>query len=277
MAAYNIRELQLHILDILLTIDKVCRQHDIRYYMVAGTMLGAVRHQGFIPWDDDIDIAMPREDYDRFMKHSQEWLPQPFEALNAEHDPTFPSDFAKVVNADTTLIERAHHSYLGGIYVDVFPLDGITSNRWSQRIHFWQYTALKKIVYLLCRNPYKHGRGPSSWIPLLAQHFFSLPHIIQLLLSLQKTYNYQPHDFIVDHDFGMRGVMDAAVYGIPTEIEFEGHKLMGVAQPDKYLSAIYGDYMTIPADADKKQHNFFYLDYQLPYRQYIDQRSFVKH
>ena len=68
MAAYDIRPLQLHILDILLAIDKVCREHDLRYYLAAGTLLGAVRHQGFIPWDDDVDIIMPRPDYERFCK-----------------------------------------------------------------------------------------------------------------------------------------------------------------------------------------------------------------
>ena len=274
MASYDIRTLQLHILDILLAIDKVCRTHQLRYYLVAGTMLGAVRHKGFIPWDDDIDIAMPRSDYDTFMAHSKEWLPSPYEALCAEQQPTFPSDFAKVVDSSTTLIEREHHSYLGGIYVDVFPLDNITSHQLLQRIHFFRYAILKKLIYMLCRNPYKHGHGPSSWLPLLCRQCFSLPIVVRRLLRLQQIYNNQPCSFVVDHDFGQRGVMPFSIYGIPQDIEFEGHQLMGVEQPHQYLTAIYGDYMTIPSGSQQKQHNFFYLDYNLPYRQYHDMRQF---
>lgn len=80
MATYDIRPLQLRILKNLLAIDKVCKEHNLRYYIMAGTMLGAVRHKGFIPWDDDLDIGMPRADYDLLMTNAKEWLPEPYEA-----------------------------------------------------------------------------------------------------------------------------------------------------------------------------------------------------
>ena len=70
MATYDIRPLQLRILDILMAVDKVCKEHNLRYYIIAGTLLGAVRHKGFIPWDDDLDIGMPRADYDLLMAHA---------------------------------------------------------------------------------------------------------------------------------------------------------------------------------------------------------------
>lgn len=76
MATYDIRPLQLRILKNLLAIDKVCKEHNLRYYIMAGTMLGAVRHKGFIPWDDDLDIGMPRADYDLLMTNAKEWLPE---------------------------------------------------------------------------------------------------------------------------------------------------------------------------------------------------------
>ena len=129
MADYDIRPLQLRILKILLAVDKVCKEHGLRYYIMAGTMLGAVRHKGFIPWDDDLDIGMPRADYDLLMSHSKEWLPKPYEAVCAENDPNYPLPFAKIQDADTTLIERMHLKYLGGIYLDVFPLDGVPQSK----------------------------------------------------------------------------------------------------------------------------------------------------
>ena len=76
MANYDIRPLQLRILKNLLAVDKVCKEHNLRYYIMAGTMLGAVRHKGFIPWDDDLDIGMPRADYDLLMANAKEWLPK---------------------------------------------------------------------------------------------------------------------------------------------------------------------------------------------------------
>ena len=79
LTAGQTREMQKYLLDILLAIDKVCREHNLRYYLVAGTMLGAVRHKGFIPWDDDADIALPRKDYDVLVEHAHEWLPKRYE------------------------------------------------------------------------------------------------------------------------------------------------------------------------------------------------------
>lgn len=78
---YDIRALQLKVLDILLAVDKVCREHHLRYYIMAGTLIGAVRHKGFIPWDDDLDIGMPRKDYEIFMEKSKDLLPDYLEAI----------------------------------------------------------------------------------------------------------------------------------------------------------------------------------------------------
>ena len=93
---YDIRTLQLRILGNLLAVDTVCREHSLRYYIYDGTMLGAVRHKGFIPWDDDLDIAMPREDYETFIAHANEWLEEPYEFVSFETDATYPLPFGKV-------------------------------------------------------------------------------------------------------------------------------------------------------------------------------------
>ena len=121
MANYNIRELQLRILGILLEFDKVCKEHGLRYCICGGTMIGAVRHKGFIPWDDDLDVSMPRPDYEKLIAHCHEWLPKQFEFVCAENDPNYPLPFGKIQDASTTLIERKHLYYLGGCYIDIFP------------------------------------------------------------------------------------------------------------------------------------------------------------
>lgn len=236
MADYDIRPLQLRILKILLAVDKVCKEHGLRYYIMAGTMLGAVRHKGFIPWDDDLDIGMPRADYDLLMSHSKEWLPKPYEAVCAENDPNYPLPFAKIQDADTTLIERMHLKYLGGIYLDVFPLDGVPQSNLKQRIHFARYEFYKRVLYFIYRDPYKHGKGPGSWLPLLCRRLFT--------------------------------TMPKAELGTPTPVSFEDETVWGVQDYDTYLTRKYGDYMVIPKQSGQRQHNFHYLDLDKPYREY---------
>jgi len=277
MASYDIRPLQLQILKILQVVDQVCREHQLRYYLWAGTMLGAVRHKGFIPWDDDMDICMPRPDYDRFMAHAHEWLPQPYEAICAETNARYPGAFGKVLNANTTLIEREHYDYLGGIYIDVFPIDGVPGNHLLRRFAVARYHWLDKLIYFLNRDPYKHGHGPSSWPVLLLQHLFSRQWAQRKIRQVRLRYSYDQSEQVLDYDDGMNGIIDKQVLGTPTPFMFEGLQFMGVEQWDCYLSAKYGDYMTIPPHDHQRQHNFFYLDYNLPYREYHDKRQFIHH
>jgi len=275
MASYDIETLHQHILQIMLTIDRVCQEHDIRYYCWAGTMLGAVRHKGFIPWDDDMDICMPRPDYDRFLTHAHEWLPQPLEALSIETSATYPGSFAKIVDSSTTLIERAHSDYVAGIYIDVFPIDGAPKAKWARQIAVTRYKLLDKLLYFLHRDPYKHGHGPSSWPVLAIQKLFSHEWARRQLRAANLAYDYDKSDYVLDYDDGVDGVLPKRVLGTPQPVEFEGHRVMGVEHADEYLRQKYGDYMVVPPHDHQRQHNFFYLDYNLPYRQYHDQRAFV--
>lgn len=268
MATYDIRPLQLKILETLLAVDEVCRKNDIRYYIIAGTLLGAVRHKGFIPWDDDLDIAMPRSDYDRFIAHCKEWLPEQYEMICTENDPDYPLPFAKIQNANTTLIERMHMKYLGGIYIDVFPLDGVPANNLARRWHFIKYQFYKKVLYFIYRDPYRHGHGPSSWIPLLCRKLFTLKGVQQKMRAMMTSNDFDKSEFIVDHDDGLKGVMKKGILGTPTPIQFEEKSVMGAEHPHEYLQQKYGEYMIIPPGPKQRQHNFHYLDLEMPYREY---------
>ena len=172
--ADGLQTLQQHMLQILTEVDRVCRAHDIRCYLCDGTMLGAVRHGGFIPWDDDADVCMPRPDYERFMQHAHEWLPKPLVARCYETDPTYPGAFGKIIDSSTTLVEREHYAYVGGVYIDVFPIDGMSENQLAQKRQLWKYRFYNRLIYLMYRNPYKHGHGVSSWLPLLVRTFVIL-------------------------------------------------------------------------------------------------------
>lgn len=277
MASYDIRPLQLHILKILQAVDNVCQEHHLRYYLWAGTMLGAVRHKGFIPWDDDMDICMPRPDYDLLMRHAKEWLPQPYEAICADNTPTYPGGFGKVIDASTTLIEREHSDYLGGVYIDVFPIDGMPASRLIQKINCMRYAIIDRLIYYVHRDPFKHGHGPDSIIIRIFQKLFHHQSLQKAIRRIRVRYDYEKSQKVLDYDDGFSGIIDKAILGTPTPIEFEGCQLMGVEKWDEYLSNKYGDYMTIPKHNEQRQHNFFYLDYHLPYKEYKDTRTFVKH
>ena len=253
MALYEIRPLQLRILDILRAVDKTCREHGLCYYIWAGTMIGAVRHKGFIPWDDDLDIAMPRPDYERLIAHQQEWLPEPFEMVCAENDDSYPLPFAKIQDSSTTLIERMHLKYLGGIYLDVFPVDGVPDGWLAQR---WQFAR------------YKHGHGPSSWIPLLCRRLYTLDGVQSAIRRILTKYPYDQCCLVADYDDGLRGTTPKEVLGTPQPYQFEDMTAMGVEQYHRYLMKKYGDYMTIPDGEHQRQHNFHVLDLEHPYQQY---------
>lgn len=265
---YDVRTLQLRILDNLLAVDKVCREHGVRYYVYDGTMLGAVRHGGFIPWDDDLDIAMPREDYEVFITHANEWLSKPYEFVCNELDDAYPLPFGKVQDGSTTLIERPHLPYLGGLYIDVFPIDGVPSNAFLRRWHLVKYDILKKAVYMAYRNPYRHGKGPSSWLPLFCRKVLGQQCLQRLTRRLLCRYPFKDCRQVCVFDDGFHGVVDKKVLGQPTPVLFEGQEVMGVEHPDAYLTHMYGDYMTPPPHDAQRQHRFHYVDFNQAYKSF---------
>lgn len=268
MATYDIRPLQLRMLKVLLAFDKMCQEKGLRYCIMAGTMIGAVRHKGFIPWDDDMDVGMPRPDYEKFIEHCKEWLPSPYEFVCGENDSKYPLPFGKIQDSGTTLIERRHLSYLGGIYVDVFPLDAVPSNPLARRWQYAQYQFYKQALYLVHRDPYKHGHGPGSWIPLLTRKLFTMESLQRSIRRLLLKYDYNQCSLAADYTDGLRGVMSKEINGVYTSYEFEGETLQGIERYDDYLTQMYGDYMQIPEGDHRRQHNFHYLDLNKPYREY---------
>lgn len=268
MANYDMRELQLHIKDMLLAFDRICEEHGLHYYILFGTMLGAVRHKGFIPWDDDIDVGLPRPEYEMLVEHAHEWFPEPYEFVCYETDRNFLEGFGKMQDGSTTLMERKHIRYLGGAYIDIFPIDGISSSPLMQRIQYLKYSYYNKMCYFMKRDPFKHGHGPSSWIPLLVQHVYTNEGLMKRFRKVMMAYPYDSSTWVSSLHDGMNSVMPKAVLGRQTPIEFEGEMVMGVERADEYLTREFGDYMQIPSEDKRKSHSFYYLDLKKPYKEY---------
>ncbi len=270
------KEMQRYILGILLAIDKVCKEHGLRYYLLAGTMLGAVRHKGFVPWDDDADVALPREDYNLLIAHANEWLPERYELISDLQDPMYPYQFARIQDKETTYILRRDFDFVGGVPVDVFPLDGMTRNTLGRRLHYLKYGIAKKLLYFSTVNPYKHGHGVKSLFPLMMHKIVSQGWAHHKMNNIQQEYSYTGSSLIADHDNDpSRGILPKEVYGTPTPVEFEGHQLMGVQVPDFYLKYCYGDYMRMPKEYPPQ--NFRYLNLHKPYREYLKEEKGMGH
>ena len=272
-ANYDIKTLQARLVPMLECIDKVCREHHLRYYLWAGTMLGAVRHKGFIPWDDDMDICRPRPDYDLLLAHCHEWMPAPFEVVGPHNRSDYPYPFAKVEDSSTTVLERPDFNFPEGIYVDIFPIDGIPSDKAVATKHLKKYKFWRHLLFFRGRDPFKHGKGPRSWWPLLIHKMYSLQQLQDKVQRLMTQYKFDDCEQVIDYDSVFRGIVAKKILGEPKEYEFEGKKFLGVSDAHQYLTEMYGDYMTPPPKEKQIQHNFYYINLELPYREFAKQNN----
>ena len=247
MGDVDLRKLQLTELDILLEIDRICKKHDIRYFLDAGTLLGAVRHKGFIPWDDDIDILMPLSEYKRFCRAAKKEMREPYFLQNFNTDRTH-RWFSKVRKSGTTFIEKGYErqNMHQGVWVDVFPLIGVPEDEKKRSELIRRARGTQKIL--------KKRMETLPWRELSV--YSKLLHCIPLgLVRLWVTLVYA----VVFREYSEYPCCDA-LWGSKTfvprfrrewfaetcEVEFEGHMLPAMKAWDAYLTKVYGDYMTPP-------------------------------
>ena len=242
-----------------------CEDNGLTYYVVDGTALGAVRHKGFIPWDDDIDVGMPREDYDRFLALCNGWLSDIFAVESPESESKdFQYAYAKIYDTTTTLIESAQEPIVRGVYIDVFPLDGVgscynESVRYMKRIIRLQNLLFAKICSVSRnRKVYKNAAIVlCRFLPVNAKK------LVLKIDSACRKRAYADYDYvaIIAGNLDVREIMQKDIYGKPTKYFFENTQVYGPEKIDAYLSALYGDYMTLPpVEKQKSHHNFIKCD-----------------
>lgn len=252
----NLRDMQLAELDILRHVARVCERHDIPYWLDSGTLLGAVRHGGFIPWDDDIDICMPLEEIPRFIEVAKKELPEHLFVQTPETEPEMRLPICKVRNLNSLIVEGADDfskTYAKGLYIDIFPM-----HPWPTFPKMFS----KKVARGYCRaNAILHAQHTYSWRSVAELFYFgakrallgTLWHTAALFTSKNKYYS----NTLNNSGNGNRH-LQSTIFPLTT-IEFEGEKFSAPADADTYLRDLFGEYMTLPPEDQREGHATFYL------------------
>ena len=240
----EVRELQVRLLD---TIDEFCRANNIPYSLSGGTMIGAVRHKGFIPWDDDIDLFMRRDDYQRFLATFNGNYPH-YETVDCVSDPGYALPFAKVMDMSTQLIEGGNKLFCYGIYVDIFPVDGKPDTEMFGEF-VERYTALRKRLHKTTPL-YKYTAAPVKFVKLYIRSLFNKGRgsAVKALDEYLRSYKLEGCNFGGEAGInpGLNSHLPSGLYNDFSTAEFEGRRYGCISRTHDYLSSIYGDYMTPP-------------------------------
>lgn len=259
LTAQEIKQCQL---DVLEEIHAFCLKNGLKYYMVYGTLIGAVRHQGYIPWDDDIDIAMPREDYDCFIKTFNGSKPEVSKCIHFSIEPGYYLDFAKVYDKRTRLIELVNKPVEIGAYIDVFPIDVMPDDTAQAEAHLRKILEQEKLL----RKHNQTGSGKGRALKSLVHDLERLPlkgnrlQCIRKIEELGTAFRGQKtgHVSIAVGGFALlKDYVPAEWYAEPVLVPFEGTQFCAPAKAHELLTHWYGDYMTLPPEQEQQSHHIY--------------------
>lgn len=251
--AFSLHEIQKIELDILSHIDEFCKKKGIKYFLGCGTLLGAVRHHGFIPWDDDIDIYMLREDYDRFIKEHSEGCDNTYRLLSIYNDPLYYYDTARVVDSRTSIVfDGVIENPSEGLWVDIFPLDNMT-RLFRLKQFFAGFLSRCRVLSVYTKYPIKKH----SWVyyPLwlickaIGPRFFLI--IIERIIKSKKVAAKVGY---VCSEVGEKGAIKREWCEDDVKVMFEGKEFPTFSHYDEYLVSVFGDYMTLPPVEKRLSH-----------------------
>ncbi len=253
----TIEKIHNEILEILTDIDEFCTENNITYFLSGGTLLGAVRHKGFIPWDDDGDIMLCREEYDRFFKLFPEKYKEKYGVGDLATDPEWLLPYGIVWSRKTTLKSTNLNGNVVGIGVDVFPIDGFSSNRIIRKLFFGRIRILNAMRNACLRETFLETEDKLLLKRILA--FFVKPigarrfaEKMVLVAKKRKIGDCEKAGATAAVHYGERETMDAGYVASAIRVPFEDREFPIPVGYDHYLSNLYGDYMTIPKDAQEK-------------------------
>ena len=273
--------LQEKILDIYKKIAQICIENNISFYAIGGTCIGAIRHRGFIPWDDDLDIAIPIEQYEKFKTCMKAYLPSNLYLYDPEEKKEYRYVFCKVCDRDTTFVEESEKQYLQaykGIFVDVMPISGVPSKAEEKKEFVHKILTYYKFNYIF-RFPLKDMESikqKAVWLFIHILYFYKPFHVF----SDRWTEMLKKNPFETAECVGYvwntkikRLVFPKAFFSDYTEMPFEDTTIRCPIDYDGYLTQQFGDYMKIPPENQREQHHPYIVDLEHSYQEYIDGRK----
>lgn len=258
-------------INIFQNIIRICEKYELRYIVDYGSLLGIVRHGGFIPWDDDIDISMPRPDYEIFKTvFPKEMTEDGSYELRTGMQANIAIPYIQVVDKNTQTEKQGRRdAFAQAVWVDVFPVDGAGyTDEQCQEIYEKYWDKVRKSRKIIGR--YKPYRNPWKQVRQFYQHYierFRLENIIASAERLAKTYDYDACDrvFCYATVYGTKEKNDKSFYEDRVEMTFEGIPCKVPREYDKKLRGIYGDYMTPPPESERKGHDYLAWYVNEPY------------
>jgi len=268
----TLRKLQLTQLEILKKIDEVCKENEIQYSLYAGTLLGAVRHQGFIPWDDDLDICMSRENYKRFIKVWNMIEPEGYILQNKENSREFSQSFTKIRKYHTTFLQYENEigKYHTGIFVDIFPIDRIPNKKYQEI--FFKFNCMMYQLYTREFVPPKSGTVVKVLSAFLLKVIGKNKRMAvreKLLNKIIKYNSNQQLDTVgIETLASLNKRFPADMLDLYITLKFEDDEFMCFANWDEHLKCKFGDYWTLPPESEREwKHHPIILDFAHNYEE----------
>ena len=263
------------LLELLYEFDRICQKHQIKYVLFCGSALGAVRHKGFIPWDDDLDVGMLRSEYEHFLHVAPAELNDKY-FLQAEFSENWSMFFSKLRKNNTTCLEKYHPKYPHhqGIYIDIFPIDNASDNGFWRKIQF--YCSKVVVAKSLYRRGYEtDSRGKKLFMNLCRVLPLKPFHNIATHKSAAKS--QRVHTFVACTAKYAKGVYQRKWIEETVLMDFETGRFPVSAHYDELLTTLYGDYMRIPDEKDRKvKEHAILIDAERDYREYEHYRDGMK-
>lgn len=244
----------------------VCENYELKYFMLGGTMLGSIRHKGFIPWDDDIDLGMPRKDYERFLEIAERELPDYLQVVNYKNTPSYQYYITRIQDTNVKVIEEriGNDSKYTFASIDIFPIDGTPNNTILRKIYFFRVLFHRALMSLHYKDSIDRKRKRSFIERIFLSVMEKIPfekiinpykekEKIDKLLSSQNvaTSNYIGN---IMGAYRTREIVPKEWYGQGKKYPFEDIELVGLDNYDAYLKYTYGDYMQLPPEDSRKKH-----------------------
>ncbi len=267
MKELEISEIKKTSFEVLCQLHEICKENRIRYSLTGGTLIGAVRHKGFIPWDDDIDVMIPRPDYDRLIALAKE-SELPFRLLSEELcGESYGYAFAKACHSDTLLIEKEMRNGETelGVYVDIFPIDGVANGRKRAKIRTMVFQFLHGLKITSNWTSYHKSKlrkwyyEPFRYICYVFSRLIGRKCIDRWLdrFVRKKGFDDSAYAGRLVGDFGSKEIMPKRVFENIIDGEFEGRNFDIIENYHEFLNALYGDYMQLPPEHKRVTHHEF--------------------